>query len=140
MCLIWSVENLFSLTNGGPQKSIKRPSLFEKFRILYDRIKRPCVFSFFGKSERTLGGSSRDSKDHFVMSGRICFLHSGGVNFCYVLLAKCSFTSSAGPSSTTSTLYDWFVWQDLYCVRSDLGNLLKALGRIEEAKVRVERM
>ena len=25
--------------------------------------------------------------------------------------------------------------QDLYCVRSDLGNLLKALGRLEEAKV-----
>lgn len=27
------------------------------------------------------------------------------------------------------------VFQDLYCVRSDLGNLLKALGRLEEAKV-----
>lgn len=27
--------------------------------------------------------------------------------------------------------------QDLYCVRSDLGNLLKALGRLEEAKVSV---
>lgn len=26
---------------------------------------------------------------------------------------------------------------DLYCVRSDLGNLLKALGRLEEAKVGV---
>jgi hypothetical protein len=25
--------------------------------------------------------------------------------------------------------------QDLFCVRSDLGNLLKALGRLEEAKV-----
>merc|ERR1712142_966609 len=25
---------------------------------------------------------------------------------------------------------------DLYCVRSDLGNLLKALGRLEEAKVK----
>ena len=25
--------------------------------------------------------------------------------------------------------------QDLYGVRSDLGNLLKALGRLEEAKV-----
>lgn len=25
--------------------------------------------------------------------------------------------------------------QELYCVRSDLGNLLKALGRLEEAKV-----
>jgi len=25
---------------------------------------------------------------------------------------------------------------DLYCVRSDLGNLLKALGRLDEAKVR----
>jgi len=24
---------------------------------------------------------------------------------------------------------------DLYCVRSDLGNLLKALGRLDEAKV-----
>lgn len=29
-----------------------------------------------------------------------------------------------------------FCSQDLYCVRSDLGNLLKALGRLEEAKVR----
>lgn len=29
------------------------------------------------------------------------------------------------------------VLQDLYCVRSDLGNLLKALGRLEEAKVRL---
>lgn len=29
-----------------------------------------------------------------------------------------------------------FLLQDLYCVRSDLGNLLKALGRLEEAKVR----
>lgn len=27
--------------------------------------------------------------------------------------------------------------QDLYCVRSDLGNLLKALGRLDEAKVSV---
>lgn len=26
-------------------------------------------------------------------------------------------------------------FKDLYCVRSDLGNLLKALGRLEEAKV-----
>lgn len=30
------------------------------------------------------------------------------------------------------------IFQDLYCVRSDLGNLLKALGRLEEAKVGVE--
>ena len=29
-----------------------------------------------------------------------------------------------------------FLRQDLYCVRSDLGNLLKALGRLDEAKVR----
>ena len=28
-----------------------------------------------------------------------------------------------------------FSFQDLYCVRSDLGNLLKALGRLDEAKV-----
>lgn len=28
--------------------------------------------------------------------------------------------------------------QDLYCVRSDLGNLLKALGRLDEAKVWIE--
>ena len=27
------------------------------------------------------------------------------------------------------------ILKDLYCVRSDLGNLLKALGRLEEAKV-----
>ncbi|KAJ8028206.1 hypothetical protein HOLleu_30377 [Holothuria leucospilota] len=27
---------------------------------------------------------------------------------------------------------------DLYCVRSDLGNLLKALGRLDDAKVRTE--
>ena len=30
---------------------------------------------------------------------------------------------------------DFAYFQDLYCVRSDLGNLLKALGRLEEAKV-----
>lgn len=29
----------------------------------------------------------------------------------------------------------FFYFQDLYCVRSDLGNLLKALGRLDEAKV-----
>lgn len=35
----------------------------------------------------------------------------------------------------------WFIYdirklfQELYCVRSDLGNLLKALGRLDEAKV-----
>ena len=28
------------------------------------------------------------------------------------------------------------MFQDLYCVRSDLGNLLKALGRLDEAKVK----
>ena len=28
-------------------------------------------------------------------------------------------------------------FQDLYCVRSDLGNLLKALGRLDEAKVTI---
>jgi hypothetical protein len=28
--------------------------------------------------------------------------------------------------------------QDLYCVRSDLGNLLKALGRLDEAKVWID--
>lgn len=30
------------------------------------------------------------------------------------------------------------VRQDLYCVRSDLGNLLKALGRLDEAKVWID--
>ena len=30
-------------------------------------------------------------------------------------------------------------FQDLYCVRSDLGNLLKALGRLDEAKVKCAR-
>lgn len=30
---------------------------------------------------------------------------------------------------------DFYSLQDLYCVRSDLGNLLKALGRLDEAKV-----
>ena len=29
----------------------------------------------------------------------------------------------------------FYFFQDLYCVRSDLGNLLKALGRLDEAKV-----
>lgn len=29
----------------------------------------------------------------------------------------------------------YFPQQDLYCVRSDLGNLLKALNRLDEAKV-----
>jgi protein O-GlcNAc transferase len=28
-----------------------------------------------------------------------------------------------------------FLFKDLYCVRSDLGNLYKALNRLEEAKV-----
>lgn len=32
-------------------------------------------------------------------------------------------------------IYFFLSPQDLYCVRSDLGNLLKALGRLEEAKV-----
>jgi len=36
-------------------------------------------------------------------------------------------------------VFDYYVFcvllQDLYCVRSDLGNLLKALGRLDEAKV-----
>ena len=35
--------------------------------------------------------------------------------------------------------FQWFFFpflQDLYCVRSDLGNLLKALGRLDEAKVK----
>lgn len=32
-------------------------------------------------------------------------------------------------------VFFFFCSQDLYCVRSDLGNLLKALGRLEEAKV-----
>ena len=31
-------------------------------------------------------------------------------------------------------------FQDLYCVRSDLGNLLKALGRLDEAKVKCARL
>ena len=29
------------------------------------------------------------------------------------------------------------LFQELYCVRSDLGNLLKALGRLDEAKVKI---
>lgn len=39
--------------------------------------------------------------------------------------------------SIFKSLCFFFLLQDLYCVRSDLGNLLKALGRLEEAKVRV---
>lgn len=46
------------------------------------------------------------------------------------------------PSPSVSCVYQLAVvyffcllLQDLYCVRSDLGNLLKALGRLEEAKV-----
>ena len=31
-----------------------------------------------------------------------------------------------------------FFFQDLYGVRSDLGNLFKALGRLEDAKVSLE--
>lgn len=44
--------------------------------------------------------------------------------------------------SETGSWRDFLYWifrsflQDLYCVRSDLGNLLKALGRLDEAKVR----
>lgn len=44
--------------------------------------------------------------------------------------------------SQESSPINWFEFsfflfnqQDLYCVRSDLGNLLKALGRLDEAKV-----
>ena len=43
---------------------------------------------------------------------------------------------------SSTILFVLFFWyhslslQDLYCVRSDLGNLLKALGRLDEAKVR----
>lgn len=37
--------------------------------------------------------------------------------------------------SVMKNLHNNFIWQDLFCVRSDLGNLLKALGRLEEAKV-----
>ena len=33
------------------------------------------------------------------------------------------------------TQLNFICFQDLYCVRSDLGNLLKALGRLDEAKV-----
>ena len=44
---------------------------------------------------------------------------------------------------TVMAMYNFFycffffdhLLQDLYCVRSDLGNLFKALGRLEEAKV-----
>jgi len=32
-------------------------------------------------------------------------------------------------------IYIFCLFQDLYCVRSDLGNLLKALARLDEAKV-----
>ena len=32
-------------------------------------------------------------------------------------------------------MFHFMLLQDLYCVRSDLGNLLKALGRLDEAKV-----
>ena len=39
-------------------------------------------------------------------------------------------------ASIDSRLFNcYFLLQDLYCVRSDLGNLLKALGRLDEAKV-----
>jgi protein O-GlcNAc transferase len=43
-------------------------------------------------------------------------------------------------SETISSFRDFknsynFIFKDLYCVRSDLGNLLKALGRLDEAKV-----
>lgn len=38
--------------------------------------------------------------------------------------------------STVGESYRLNYIQDLYCVRSDLGNLLKAMGRLEDAKVR----
>lgn len=37
--------------------------------------------------------------------------------------------------SSAETIYIFCLFQDLYCVRSDLGNLLKALARLDEAKV-----
>ena len=40
------------------------------------------------------------------------------------------------PKSNSSYYPYLFVLQDLYCVRSDLGNLLKAMNRLDEAKVR----
>lgn len=39
------------------------------------------------------------------------------------------------PLNMYSYLSIFAIRQDLYCVRSDLGNLLKALGRLDEAKV-----
>lgn len=38
-------------------------------------------------------------------------------------------------SSVFACITICFPLQELYCVRSDLGNLLKALGRLDEAKV-----
>ena len=39
-------------------------------------------------------------------------------------------------NAETSIYYENYkFFQDLYCVRSDLGNLLKALSRLDEAKV-----
>lgn len=37
--------------------------------------------------------------------------------------------------SYAEIIYIFRLFQDLYCVRSDLGNLLKALARLDEAKV-----
>ena len=52
---------------------------------------------------------------------------SKGYNLCHFLV-----------SNNMSVIYVVMFslgFQDLYCVRSDLGNLLKALGRLDEAKV-----
>ena len=49
--------------------------------------------------------------------------------------ASTSMTSSIESHVKRSNKAVFLVSQDLYCVRSDLGNLLKALGRLEEAKV-----
>ena len=60
-------------------------------------------------------------------------------------LTSISYLTNMYACACTLVHTKWHSWslpcllgfQDLYCVRSDLGNLLKALGRLDEAKVTI---
>ena len=56
-------------------------------------------------------------------------------NISFLPFVSCTFWFSNFCLNRTQPCF----FQDLYCVRSDLGNLLKALGRLDEAKVKCAR-
>ena len=57
-------------------------------------------------------------------------------NNSFLAIVSCTFSFSNFCLNRTQPCF----FQDLYCVRSDLGNLLKALGRLDEAKVKCARL